>query len=49
MVSYDDTQAFTAKGSFIKQQGLRGFAMWEAGGDSEDNALLGSIRKAMGV
>lgn len=49
MVSYDDVQSFAAKGSFIKKEGLLGFSMWEAGGDSEDNALSGSIRKNMGV
>ena len=48
MVSFDDARAFTAKGSFIKSTGLRGFAMWEAGGDSKD-ILLDSIRAASGA
>lgn len=48
MVSFDDTRAFTAKGAFIKSQQLRGFAMWEAGGDSKD-ILLDSIRAAAGA
>lgn len=46
MVSFDDTRAFTAKGGFIKSQGLRGFSMWEAGGDSQD-LLLNAIRSGM--
>lgn len=43
MVAYDNVQSFAAKGSFIATNGLRGFAMWEAGGDSDD-LLLDSIR-----
>ncbi|KAI5117392.1 hypothetical protein M0805_007783 [Coniferiporia weirii] len=47
MVSYDSAEAFAAKGAFIKDTGLRGFAMWEAGGDFED-ILLDAIRGAAG-
>ena len=47
MISYDGPDAFAAKGAFIKDTGLRGFAMWEAGGDSKD-ILLDSIRAAAG-
>ncbi|QRV85311.1 chitinase [Ceratobasidium sp. AG-Ba] len=47
MVSYDDATSFAAKGQFIKSMGLRGFAMWEAGGDYDD-ILLDSIRAAAG-
>lgn len=47
MLSYDDANSFAAKGEFIKSQGLAGFAMWEASGDSED-ILLDSIRAAVG-
>ncbi|KAF8992509.1 glycoside hydrolase superfamily [Cyathus striatus] len=47
MISYDDPRSFSAKGSFIKSSGLRGFAVWEAGGDYEDR-LLDSIRGAVG-
>ena len=47
MVAFDDATSFAAKGDFIKSQNLRGFAMWEAGGDSDD-ILLDSIRKASG-
>lgn len=48
MVSFDNAHSFTVKGSYIKNTGLRGFAMWEAAGDYDD-ILLDSIRKAMGV
>ena len=48
MVSFDDARAFTSKGRFIKDKKLRGFAMWEAGGDYND-ILLDSIRAAAGV
>ncbi|OCH91678.1 glycoside hydrolase [Obba rivulosa] len=47
MVSFDDAKAFAAKGDFIKSNNLRGFAVWEAGGDSDD-ILLDSIRSAAG-
>ncbi|KAI0071537.1 glycoside hydrolase [Panus rudis PR-1116 ss-1] len=48
MVSYDDPKSFAAKGKFIVDSGLRGFAMWEAAGDKND-LLLDSIRSSMGV
>ncbi|KAG5648828.1 hypothetical protein DXG03_000177 [Asterophora parasitica] len=47
MVSYDNAQSFTAKGKFIKTKALRGFAMWEAGGDHK-SILVNSIRSAAG-
>ncbi|KAI9431829.1 hypothetical protein F5148DRAFT_153009 [Russula earlei] len=46
MVSYDDATSFAAKGNYIKTAGLLGFAMWEAGGDSND-ILLDAIRSAL--
>jgi len=46
MISYDNAPSFAAKGQFIKQTGLRGFAMWEAGGDYMD-ILLDSINEAI--
>ncbi|KIK94729.1 glycoside hydrolase family 18 protein [Paxillus rubicundulus Ve08.2h10] len=46
MVSYDDAQSFTAKGQYIDQAGLLGFAMYEAGGDY-NNILVNAINKAM--
>ncbi|EJD03470.1 glycoside hydrolase [Fomitiporia mediterranea MF3/22] len=47
MISYDGPKAFIAKGNFIKNTGLRGFAMWEAGGDKDD-ILLDAIRSGAG-
>ncbi|KIJ37307.1 glycoside hydrolase family 18 protein [Sphaerobolus stellatus SS14] len=44
VVSFDDAHAFEAKGQFIADRGLRGFAIWEAGSDSSD-MLLDAIRK----
>ncbi|KAI0646605.1 glycoside hydrolase [Trametes meyenii] len=48
MVSYDDAQSFAAKGRFINDAGLRGFAMWEAAGDYNDT-LLDAISEAIGI
>ncbi|KAH7920620.1 glycoside hydrolase family 18 protein [Leucogyrophana mollusca] len=47
MVSFDNAQSFSVKGNYIKDAGLRGFAMWEAGGDYND-ILLDSIRSTAG-
>ncbi|GJE93418.1 glycoside hydrolase family 18 protein [Phanerochaete sordida] len=48
MISYDDAESFAAKGRFIQQSGLRGFAMWEAAGDFED-VLLDAIEDGLGI
>ncbi|KAI0320491.1 glycoside hydrolase [Amylostereum chailletii] len=48
MVSYDDAASFAAKGSFIKDECLAGFAMWQSGGDSND-ILLNSVKASMGT
>ncbi|CCM01183.1 uncharacterized protein FIBRA_03231 [Fibroporia radiculosa] len=48
MVSFDNTESFAAKGSFIKSSGMRGFAMWDSGSDYE-NMLIDSIRTAAGL
>lgn len=45
MITFDDTKAIAAKGTFIKKQELRGFAFWEAAGDY-DTLLLDAITKA---
>ncbi|KAG1812215.1 glycoside hydrolase family 18 protein [Suillus subaureus] len=45
MVSFDNVESYAAKGKYIKNTGLRGFAMWEAGGDY-NNMLLDSIINA---
>lgn len=47
MVSFDDARSFEAKGEFIKNFGLRGYAMWEAAGDYKD-ILIDAIRKRGG-
>ncbi|KAJ6491331.1 glycoside hydrolase family 18 protein [Mycena vitilis] len=49
MVSYDDVESFAAKGSFITEKQLAGFAVWDVTGDSTDNLLLTSINKAIGA
>ncbi|EIM82845.1 glycoside hydrolase family 18 protein [Stereum hirsutum FP-91666 SS1] len=46
-IAYDNAQSMAAKGSFIASQGLRGFAIWETGGDRSD-ILLDSIRSSIG-
>ncbi|KAJ3835185.1 chitinase [Lentinula raphanica] len=46
MVSFDNAQSFTSKGKFIQGAGLKGFAMWEAGGDSND-ILLDAVSAGM--
>jgi len=48
MVSYDDPTSFAAKGKFILDNKLAGFAMWDASGDSDD-LLLNSISEALGL
>jgi chitinase len=47
-VSYDDASSVAAKGAFVRAQGLRGFAMWEASGDYQD-ILVNSMRDALGL
>jgi len=46
MISYDNADSFTAKGMYIKNNGLRGYAMWEAGGDY-NNILIDAISSAV--
>ncbi|KAH7882390.1 glycoside hydrolase family 18 protein [Phlebopus sp. FC_14] len=46
LVSYDNAQSFTAKGQYIAQSGLLGFAMYEAGGDY-NNMLVDAITKGL--
>jgi len=43
MISYDDATSFAAKGTFIRNSGLLGFAMYEAGGDYK-NILINAIK-----
>lgn len=44
-VSYENPESFAYKGEYIRAAGLRGFSMWEVGGDYKD-ALLDSISES---
>ncbi|KAG1739806.1 glycoside hydrolase family 18 protein [Suillus occidentalis] len=46
MISYDNAKSFEAKGTFIADTGLLGYAMWQAGGDY-DNILVDAINCAV--
>ncbi|KAG7090923.1 hypothetical protein E1B28_009997 [Marasmius oreades] len=48
MVAFDDASSFAAKGKYIAQTGLAGFALWEAAGDYND-ILLDAIREGSGM
>lgn len=48
MVSYDDPTSFAAKGNFIVENNLLGFAMWELISDHND-LLVDAIEKAVGI
>ncbi|KAK0449602.1 glycoside hydrolase family 18 protein [Desarmillaria tabescens] len=48
MVSFDDATSFAAKGRYISDTGLKGFAMWNVAGDSND-ILLDAINEALGT
>ncbi|KAI4517048.1 hypothetical protein K525DRAFT_167664, partial [Schizophyllum commune Loenen D] len=39
LISYEDQRSIALKGNFIHDQGLAGLAMWEAGGDKDDQLL----------
>jgi chitinase len=45
MISFDNVESFAAKGNYIKNEKLRGFAMWEAASDY-NGMLLDSIIQA---
>ena len=47
MVSFDNARSLEAKGEFIKNYGLGGYAMWEAASDYHD-ILIDSIREGGG-
>jgi len=47
MISFDNAQSFAAKGKYIKDAGLRGFALWEAASDY-NNILIDAITEAIG-
>lgn len=46
-VAYDDARSYTEKGKFITENKLKGFAMYEAGGDYK-NILVNAIRAGAG-
>jgi chitinase len=46
MISYDNAKSFEAKGTFIANTGLLGYAMWQAGGDYH-NILVDAINCAV--
>ena len=41
-IAYENPRSYASKGAYIRSAGLKGFAMWEAGGDLNDT-LLDSI------
>jgi len=43
LINYDDPNSFKAKGNFIRDQNLGGFAMWHIASDSSDSSLLDTI------
>ncbi|KAH6914418.1 endochitinase [Coprinopsis sp. MPI-PUGE-AT-0042] len=45
LVSYENERSMAAKGDYIYNTGLRGFAMWETGADRNDT-LLDAIKSA---
>ncbi|KAJ7267667.1 glycoside hydrolase superfamily [Mycena haematopus] len=45
LISYDDPRSYTAKGAFVRANGLAGFSMWEVGGDPK-GVLLEAILSA---
>ncbi|XP_006463964.1 hypothetical protein AGABI2DRAFT_208965 [Agaricus bisporus var. bisporus H97] len=48
VISYDDTKSMAAKGKFIEENGLKGFAMWQVAGDQRD-MLLDAISGALDI
>ncbi|KJA18752.1 glycoside hydrolase family 18 protein [Hypholoma sublateritium FD-334 SS-4] len=48
MISFDDATSFAAKGKFIADNDMAGFAVWHVGGDSGD-ILLDAISGSMGL
>ena len=47
-ISHAHVLPTAAKGRFVREKGLLGFAMWEAAGDYQD-LLLDSIETGVGV
>ncbi|KAF8345344.1 endochitinase [Amanita rubescens] len=49
LVSFDNAESFAAKGKFINDNNLLGFAMYDVTGDTPQNTLINSISDAMGI
>jgi len=49
LVSFDNAESFAAKGKFINDNNLLGFAMYDVTGDTPQNTLVNSISDAMGI
>lgn len=47
-VSYDNAKSMAIKGQYILDKGMKGFALWETGGDYQ-NILVNSVRTAVGL
>lgn len=47
MISYDDENSFEKKGEFIRDHGMKGFAMWHVNGDY-NSLLVNAISHGMG-
>lgn len=47
LINYDTADTYKAKGNFIKEQNLAGFAMWSIDTDTADGTLAGAIRSTM--
>ncbi|KAJ7084565.1 chitinase [Mycena belliarum] len=48
LVSYDDAKSFAAKGEFIAERNLAGFAIWDVVGDHKD-ILVDSLYTSMNI
>ncbi|KAH9941095.1 glycoside hydrolase [Epithele typhae] len=48
LVAYDDARAFEAKGAFVKEKRMAGFAIFEAAGD-KGGTLINAISKGVGA
>ncbi len=46
MISFDNADSYAAKGEFIMDNSLAGFAIWEVGGDYND-ILLDAVRSVV--
>lgn len=49
MISYDDTRSLAAKGKFIIENNMLGFAMWHIVGDTKNNLLTNALWQSMGI